>query len=128
MNNPLLKVLKENDIVLFAPTSMHPLQALPNVIVISRISNLKFSPADNRRKIDWLECKQEVLYCNYRLRPSQLIGIYNMTGATEVILPELLEHTAKIYNLLDTKKYILTEEECKIREEQEEERLKNNLI
>ena len=48
-------------------------------------------------------------------------------GAKERILPELLDHTVKTYNLIDAKKYVLTDEEENIRKKFSEQFIKNSL-
>lgn len=95
-NNPILKTLVDGDVVMMeVPSSLRN-----SLKQICRITNLKFTEAENDRKFDWLEFDGEVLYTNTRLHKSHLNDpIGNCLAITEKLTNSDIAKIAKINNL-----------------------------
>lgn len=106
--NPILKILKENDIVLVElPSDMRV-----NYFQICKIYNLKYTPSNDEFDFDWLDFNTEVLYVNWRVHPTlinQCIG--NCLAITEVIPVELIETFVVQYRMWKPEEYPLSDAE-----------------
>lgn len=119
MYNPLLKTLKENDIVLIEIRQPNPVR--PPSIQIARINNLKFIPKDESCSFDWLDFDGEILYTNARLHKSILKKPIGNCYAIKEKLPnneKFLENYANINGLWKAELYMYSDEEVEhIKEE-----------
>ena len=108
MNNPILKYIKNNDIVLFELPSTER----TNIKEIVRIYNLNFIPADDGFKFDWLEFEGEILYTNIRLHHSMINKpIGNCLAITEIIPNDFVEQYARANDLWKATDFLLSDNE-----------------
>lgn len=107
INNPILKTLKEGDIVMVELVSKNgkPFKQ------ICQLSNLKYFPADETYDSDWLEFKTEVLYTNFRMSPNAIYCIGNCLAITEVIPKELVQIYVTREGMWNPEQYPLSDEE-----------------
>jgi hypothetical protein len=116
-NNPLLKTLKDGDIVMFVHHTMGPMlgDMTPSkeIRYIARLSKTKFIPADEKCSVDWLEFESEILYSNQRQHPELLKqGVpYNCTAITETVPAGLLERMAEFHKLWKAEEYMYSDVE-----------------
>lgn len=109
-HNPILKTLKEGDVVLLALDSMSPGQPTHRQIV--RLKNLEYQPKDNEFDFDWLTFEGEVLYTSIRVHPSNRNFILtNCLGIVEKLNDFLVEKYQKDYNLFRPDEHQLSDEE-----------------
>ena len=88
--NPLLKSLKDGDVVMVEiPSSGATFKQ------IVKIKNVKYQSADDEFDFDWLDFESDVLYVNRRTHKDILQCMGNCLAITEIIPPELIEHTAR---------------------------------
>lgn len=116
-SNPILKLLKEGDIVFMEVPSF-----LFTVKQIIKLKNLKYEPVDDQFKFDWLNFDPEVLYTNMRWHPS-LLGrcAGNCLAIKEIVPTAILEMFAANHNMWKATDNMLSDEELAA----EQERLKN---
>ena len=109
--NPILKTLKENDGV------MVELQSTERAAFkqICRLSNLKYSPADETCDFDWLDFDAEVLYVNYRLHKTMISCIGNCLAITEIIPLPLVKTYVRQNDMWKPTMYPLSDAELQLR-------------
>lgn len=109
-NNPLLKTLKNGDVVLFEI----PYASDKPDYIIAEISNLKFYPSDEEYDYDWLDFDSKALYSTYRMHLEHLKVPVNCMCITEVFpkdKPNRLRRAIKEYDLMDVNDDPLSDEE-----------------
>ena len=112
INNPILKTLNENDIVMIEVPSTER----SDLKQICRIYNLKFEDKDDEYNFSWLKFDGEVLYTNTKLHKSMLNNpIGNCTAITEKIDLEHLEQIARINDMWKSDMYLLSDKELEYR-------------
>ena len=129
-NNPLLKTLRDGDIVMFVHNTMGPMlgDMTPSreIRYIARLKNTKFIPADEKCSVDWLEFDSEILYSNQRQHPELLKhGVpYNSSAITETVPEGILERTAEFFKLWKAEEYMYSDLELENLREIAREKLK----
>lgn len=115
MNNPILKTLSDGDIVVLECPNVNGTQS----IQICRITNVKFTPADERCGLDWLDFKRDILYTNVHLHKVDIangIGTGGCMSITKKLGSDTeMELFAKANGLWSSSQYLLTDEELKYR-------------
>lgn len=116
-SNPILKTLKEGDIVLIEIGSQIRLP----IKQICKIYNLNFQPADEKFSFDWLEFDGDILYTNYKLHPSMLKKpAGNCMAIIEVIPRRLLPQYTKVNMMWKPEDYPMSNEELEYMEQKME--------
>jgi len=116
-NNPLLKTLKDGDIVMFVYHTMGPMlgDMTPSkeIRYIARLKNTKFIPADKNCSVDWLEFNSEILYSNQRQHPELLEqGVpFNCLTITETVPEGLIERMAEFHKLWKAEEFMYSDVE-----------------
>lgn len=106
-NNPILKTLKENDIVLLEIAGNGP-----PIKQIARIFNLKFQKADDEYDFDWLNFDSEVLYTNMKLHETEKNKTFgNCLAIIEKVEESHLEQYSKSLYMWNVDEYKLSDEE-----------------
>lgn len=114
MQNPILKNIKDGDVVLMEMESRYD---TPHRNLV-RLSNVEYIPAGTEHEgstfdFDWLEYDADVLYTNKKMHSSWLDkGVCNCLGITEIVEEELIEKYVQTYNMFDAKKYTVSDEEA----------------
>ncbi len=109
--NPLLKEIKDNDIVLFR----YPFTQ-GEVRIMVRLYDVEYQPANEKYDFDWLESKGEPLYTNQRLSPESITAwkegkMTNPICAAEIIKPDFVEQYSVALNMWKADENMLTEAE-----------------
>jgi len=110
-NNPILKTLKENDIVLFHIPSNTFTRSAP-IRQIIKLKNLKFQPSDDKYHFDWLNFEGEVLYTTERVHsenPNLIFG--NCLSIIEKLNSFLVEKYVKDFMMFPPSENQLSDEE-----------------
>jgi len=103
MNNPILKTLKENDLVLIEVPSIESY----NLKEIVKISNLKLDD-DN----GWLDFDAEVLYTNTKMHKSMLNEAHgNCMAISETVDPLHLIQFARLHDMWKPDKFLMSDAE-----------------
>lgn len=129
-NNPLLKTLKDGDIVMFVHHTMGPtfrdITPSKEMRYIARLSKTKFIPADEKCSVDWLEFESEILYSNQRQHPELLThGVpYNCMAITETVPEGLIERMVEFHKLWKAEEYMYSDVELENLREIARENLK----
>ena len=105
--NPLLKILKENDVVMVELCSTER----ANFKQICRLHNLKYTPTDGEFDFDWLNFDAEILYVNFRIHPTMIHCIGNCLAITEIVPIDLIETYARQNEMWNPEKYQLSDAE-----------------
>lgn len=107
-SNPILKTLKENDIVMIEIPSMER----ADIKEICRIFNLKYLPPNEKYNFDWLHFEVEILYTNMKLHKSMLTeSVGNCMAITEVIAEEQVQQIARINDMWKATDYLMSDAE-----------------
>jgi hypothetical protein len=115
MKNPLLKTLKDGDIVMFVYHTMGPtlgdMTPSKEIRYIARLSKTKFIPADEKCSADWLEFESEILYSNQRQHPELLKqGVpFNCMAIMETVPEGLIEKMAEFHKLWKAEEYMYSD-------------------
>lgn len=113
MNNPLLKNIKEGDIVLMEIQSSER----NSFKEICKLSNLNFQPADKEFNFDWLEFEGEILYTNFRLHKSMLDKpMGNCLSITEIIPIDLVETYVRINDMWRANNFLMSDQELEYKQ------------
>lgn len=113
-SNPILKQLKEGDIVLTENPS-HDLATCKQMI---KLRNIKYHPIDDKHMFDWLDFEGDILYTNIKLHKSLLNQpIGNCMSITEIICDEQIEQLARLYDMWKADEYMLTDSEFKYKQQ-----------
>ena len=105
--NPLLKLIKEGDLVLMEISGFTSVAKQ-----ICRLKNIKFQPANEEYNFDWLDFEVDVLYTSIRMHPTLLNQCIGNCQAIKEIIPEgILEIVAKNYNVWKADEYMLSDAE-----------------
>jgi hypothetical protein len=105
--NPLIYVVKENDVVFFNITGFSGAAKQ-----LCRVYDLKLIPADEVCSIDWLEFKVDVLYASQRMHPSVMNNCIGNCLAMQEIVPEpIMEMFAKNHNMWKADEYMMSDAE-----------------
>jgi len=105
--NPVIKDVKENDIVLFEL----PANNRGNYIQICRVYNLNYEPSDEEYDFDWLYFDAEVLFVNLRMHKKHIVCIGNCLAIKEIIPFELVNKYVKLYDLWKPEENTLSDAE-----------------
>lgn len=115
-SNPILKTLKENDIVFMQ---------VGTILQICRIYDLEYDPKESKHIKDWLEFKGEVLYTNHKLHESMLhTPSGNCMSIIEVISPSHLQQYARSKDLWLAKEYLMSDDELQYQRDMVDDRMK----
>lgn len=117
--NPLLKTLKENDVVMVELRS----KERANFKQICRLYNLKYTPADEKYDFDWLDFDAEVLYVNWRVHPTMVNCIGNCLAIGEIIPTGLIETYVRQNEMWKPEAYPLSDAELESKQREIERRL-----
>lgn len=119
MINPILKILKENDVVLLEiPASMRFNQ--PAIRQIVKIKNLKYEPEDEEHpNTNWLHFDGEVLQTTTRVpKGGENVLFANCLGIKEILNDFLVEKYKKDFMMFPPSENQYTEEEYEYLERQ----------
>lgn len=112
MINPILKVLKDNDVVLLEIPASHFFNqtAIRQVV---RLNNLKYEPEDEKHpNINWLHFDAEVLLTTVRVPKGKENTIFaSCMGIKEVLNDFLIEKYKKDFMMFHPSENQLTDEE-----------------
>jgi len=106
-NNPILKEIKNGDIVMVEMPSK--LRAAYKQIC--KLTDIKYEPADKETPFDWLNFKSEILYTNYRLHPTMMHCIGNCLAISEIIPAELIDTYVRQNEMWRPEQYPLSDAE-----------------
>jgi len=107
-NNPILKTLKENDIVLISVPSWNR----TDLKQIVKLNQIEFQPSTEEFNFDWIDFDGEVLYTNVRMNLENQNFIFgNCLAICEKVNPDFMEQTAKIHDLWKAGENVMSEEE-----------------
>lgn len=103
MFNPILPILKENDIVLFSSNNNYQ---------IARLTNLEYIAPNETSKYNWLNYNYELLYTSVRLPYNNTnIILTNCLGICEILNDFLIQKYVKEYNMFLPTENVLSKEE-----------------
>lgn len=112
MINPILKVLKEGDVVLVEiPDSS--ITGTGGIRQIIRLKELEYEPEDSEYpNQNWLDFKGDVIYTTVRVeKESENFIFSNCMGIKEILNPFLIEKYKIDYRMFSPKENQLTKEE-----------------
>ena len=124
MINPILRVLKENDVVLLElPVSIRFNQ--PAIRQVVKVSNLKYEPEDEKHpNTNWLYFDGEVLLTTERVPKGKENALFcNCLGVKEILNNFLIEKYKKDFMMFPPSENQYTEEEYQYLEQ----KWKNNI-
>lgn len=118
-SNPLTKIVKEGDIVLFQIDGW-----VDSIKQICRLKNVKYFPPDEQYSTDWIDFDVDVLYTSMRMHPSMLNDcIGNCFAMKEIVPEEIVEMVAKNNNLWKANQYMMSDEELAAAREMAERKI-----
>jgi hypothetical protein len=107
-NNPLLKDLKLNDMVLIEV----PMGNQPPAKQIVKLTKVDFKPSNDEHDLDWLDFDCEVIYTNQKTHPSNLTLSYgNCYTITQLVDEKHLKLLAKAQGLWKPLDFPMTDAE-----------------
>ena len=110
--NPIIKTLKEGDIVLVEVPSAERAAFKQ----ICKLHNLKYYPADEQFDFDWLDFDAEILYTNYRMHKSMIKCIGNCLAIEEILDPSYVEIYVRQNDMWKPEMYQLSDVELETRQ------------
>lgn len=111
-NNPVLKTVKEGDLVLFHSPGMVSMHGfVPDLYQIARLTNIKLLEADDKYNFEWLEYDADLLYSSVQLPEDSMEPSLNCMAISQIVPSELLDNLVHSFRLFDPRKYPLSKEE-----------------
>jgi hypothetical protein len=109
-SNPILKKLKEGDVVLMRlPSGVHN---IPDIHQIVKLKNLVYESEDEEYYFNWLNFEGDVLYTTHRVHISQINFIFtNCMGISEILNEFLIQKYIRDFYMFKPSENMLSDEE-----------------
>ena len=103
--NPILKTLKDGDIVMIEVSDYKQ---------IVKLKNIQYKPLNKKFDSDWLEFDSEVLFTNTRMHKNNMTALGNCLAITQIIPNEIVENIASQNKMWKADMYLLSDEEVEL--------------